>query len=112
MDSYVEQLKPQVSATWRTDELYFKVKGDQKCLYALMDDQTRFWIAQQVADTKRLADVRPLFRESKNLVDVEPKKIILDGAQNFVGAISREYPNPSNRPIHERKDYSTRSESQ
>ena len=33
-----------------------------------MDDETRFWIAQQVADTKYTADVRPLFKEAKEVV--------------------------------------------
>ena len=28
MDKYLEQLKPNVSNAWRTDELYFKVKGN------------------------------------------------------------------------------------
>jgi transposase-like protein len=47
-----EQIKPNVSDVWRTDELYMKVKGNNKYLFALMDDETRFWIAQQVADKK------------------------------------------------------------
>jgi transposase-like protein len=46
---------------WRTDELFVKIKGDMKYLYALMDDETRFWIAQQVADTKFTANINPLF---------------------------------------------------
>jgi transposase-like protein len=41
------------------DELFLKVKGSMKYLYAMMDEQTRFWIAQEVADTKYTADVRP-----------------------------------------------------
>jgi len=32
-----------------------------KYLYALVGDQTRFWIAQEVADTKFTAELRPLF---------------------------------------------------
>jgi putative transposase len=102
MDSYLERIKPQVSETWRTDELYFKVRGNQKYLFALMDDQTRFWIAQQVADTKGLSDIRQMFKDAKMLVDVKPKKIISDGAQNFARAIEREYAYQNPRPIHER----------
>jgi hypothetical protein len=30
----------------------FKGKREYNYLYALMDDETRFWIAQQVAETK------------------------------------------------------------
>ena len=34
-------------------------------LYALMDDETRFWIAQQVADTKYTANINPLLNNPK-----------------------------------------------
>lgn len=62
MNAYLEKIVPYTSNTWRTDELYLRVKGNTKYLYALMDDETRFWIAQQVADSKWTQDVRPLFR--------------------------------------------------
>ena len=55
MQGYLEQIKPNVGEAWRTDELFLKVRGSMKYLYALMDDETRFWIAQQVADTKYTA---------------------------------------------------------
>lgn len=42
MVKYLEQIKPNVSGIWRTDELYLKVKGNTKYLFALMDDETRF----------------------------------------------------------------------
>ena len=68
---------------WRTDELFVKVKGNMKYLYALMDDETRFWIAQQVADTKYTANINPLFREGKELTGKRPNTLISDGAPNF-----------------------------
>jgi len=46
MQKYLEKIKPNVWEAWRTDELYLKIKGNMKYLYALMDDETRFWIAQ------------------------------------------------------------------
>ena len=49
MESYFEKLKPIVGNAWRTDELYVKFRGNMNYLYALMDDETRFWIAQQVS---------------------------------------------------------------
>ena len=47
MEKYLDQLTPQVSNTWRADEIFLKVKGNMKYLYALMDDETRFWIAKR-----------------------------------------------------------------
>ena len=45
MEKYLDKITPNVSDTWRADELFLKVKGNMKYLYALMDDQTRYWIA-------------------------------------------------------------------
>jgi putative transposase len=91
MDKYLEQIKPNVSNVWRTDELYLKVKGNNKYLFALMDDETRFWIAQQVADKKNTSDIRPLFREGKQIAGKKPNVLISDGAPNFHHAYIKEF---------------------
>jgi hypothetical protein len=62
-----------------------------KYLYALMDDQTRFWIAQEVADTKNTADVRPLFQLGQQIAEKQPKTLITDGAPNFHEAYLQEF---------------------
>jgi len=51
-----------------------------------MDYQTRFWIAQQVADTKYTADITPLFREGRKFAGKAPSTLITDGAFNFNSA--------------------------
>ncbi len=79
MNNYVEQIKPNVSDTWRADELYIKVRGDLKYLFAMMDDETRFWIAQEVAETKDKHDARTLFFRAKRLMGKTPKTLITDG---------------------------------
>lgn len=37
----LEKIKPNVYDTWRTEELFVKIKGNMKYLYALMDDETK-----------------------------------------------------------------------
>jgi transposase-like protein len=91
MSKYLEKITPNVSDTWRADELYLKVKGDTKYLYALMDDETRFWIAKEVANTKYTADVTPLFRQGKKLAGKAPSVVITDGAFNFHSAFEKAY---------------------
>jgi transposase-like protein/predicted nucleic acid-binding Zn finger protein len=91
MDKYLDRITPNVSDTWRADELFLKVKGNMKYLYALMDDQTRFWIAQEVADTKFTADLRPLFQKGKEIAEKNPKTLITDGAPNFHEAYEKEF---------------------
>lgn len=91
MEQYLEKITPNVSDTWRTDEIYLKIKGDTKYLYAIMDDETRFMIAQQVADTKFTYDVRPLFQEARETAGKKPLTLISDGAPNFHQAFMKEY---------------------
>jgi putative transposase len=79
MNSYLENVLPNVSDTWRADELHVKVKGDMKYLFAVMDDETRFWIAQEVAETKDRHDVRTLFSKAKYLMGKQPRMLITDG---------------------------------
>ena len=102
MQKYVETLKPNVSDTWRADELFVKISGNQKYLFAMMDDETRFWIAQQVADKKYVANIRPMFKQARKVADKNPATIISDGASNFAMAINDEFSDPRTRPTHYR----------
>ena len=91
MESYLEQIVPKVGDKWRADELFLKVKGDTKYLYALMDDDTRFWIAKQVSDNKYKDNIQQMFRDGKTLTQKKPKVLITDGAKNFHQAFQKEF---------------------
>ena len=91
MEEYVMKLKVDVSDTWRADELWVKVNGNMKYVFALMDDETRFWIAQEVADSKYKHDARKLFRMGKELMGKKPKTIITDGLKSYHDAYKKEY---------------------
>ena len=103
MQRYVEKITPEVGEAWRADELYFKVEGDMKYLFAIMDEDTRFWIAQQVADTKYTADVRPLFAEAKEKAEKIPLTLTTDGGQHFVPAFKKEFLTADRYAQHIRK---------
>ena len=90
MEKYLEKITPNVSNAWRADEMNLKIKGNTKYIYALMDDETRFWIAQQEAHTKYTADVSPLLAKGKEIAKTRPKTFITDGAPNFHTAYERE----------------------
>jgi transposase-like protein len=91
MEKYLEKIVPQVGETWRADEIFLKVSGNMKYLYAMMDDETRFWIAKQVADTKYTQDVRPMFEQAKEFAQRKPEVLITDGARNFETAYRKEF---------------------
>ncbi len=55
-----------------------------------MDDEKRFWIAQQVAETKNTADITPLFQKGKDVAWTRSNTLISEGAPNFYTAFNRE----------------------
>jgi transposase-like protein len=91
MGQYVEKIVPNVSDIWRADELYVKIKGDMKYLFALMDDQTRFWIAQEVAESKYSHDARKLFQMGGRVTGKKPKTLITDGLPAYHDACNKEF---------------------
>ncbi|HML03873.1 MAG TPA: DDE-type integrase/transposase/recombinase [Candidatus Bathyarchaeia archaeon] len=91
MKDYVEKLVPDVSDTWRADELYVKIKGDMKYLFALIDDETRFWIAQEVAESKYKHDARVLFQLGVKVAGKKPMTLITDGLPAYHDAFNKEF---------------------
>ena len=91
MEQYIEKIQPQVSDTWRADEIYVKIKGDKKYLFALMDDETRYWIAQEVAGTKFKHDAAKIFREAKEIAGKNPNVLITDGLPAYHNAFNQEF---------------------
>jgi len=92
MDKYLERLTPQVSDTWRADELWVKFRGDRKYLFAMMDDETRFWIAQEVSHVKENAYANRLFVHAKRVAGKEPKTLITDALGSSKMAAEFEFP--------------------
>jgi len=91
MGQYVEKIVPKVGDTWRADELYVKIKGDMKYLFALMDDETRYWIAQEVAESKYKHDARKLFQLGQQVTGKKPMTIITDGLPAYHDAYKKEF---------------------
>jgi transposase-like protein len=91
MKSYMDNIKPNVSQTWRADEVYVKIRGDMKYLFALMDDETRYWIAQEVADSKHIHDAREIFHDAKIIADKRPETLITDGLPAYRKAFNDEF---------------------
>jgi transposase-like protein len=100
MEKYLEQIKPQVSDVWRADELHLKIKGNMKYLFATMDDQTRFLIAQEAAEAKYTHDARHLLQISREAAGKQPKILITDGLPADHGAFMREYWTRTNGAQH------------
>jgi len=94
MEKYLGKITPQVSDTWRADEMWLKIKGNPKYLYALMDDETRFWIAKEVAGDKFSREATDyassLFSQGKHVAGKIPMTLITDGLHAYHLAWKRE----------------------
>src|SRR5437879_8947009 len=91
MQNYLDKIVPQVGDTWRADEVWVKFGGNMKYVFALMDDETRFWIAQEVANTKEQHDAQGLFAKGKHVTQTKPKVLITDGLQSYKDAYQKEF---------------------
>ena len=91
MDKYLDKITPQVGESWRTDEIYLKIKGNRKYLFAMLDSETRFWLAKMIAEHKGNDDVKPMFEDAERLAGKKPTTLISDGASNFHHAWKDQY---------------------
>jgi len=58
----------------------------------MMDTETRFWIAQEVAETKEKHDARALFFRAKRIMGKEPKVLVTDGLPSYAVACEQAFP--------------------
>lgn len=102
MKEYLNKINPQVGDAWRADEVFMKVRGELKYVFSVMDDETRFWIAQEVADRKEGHDTRSLFAKAKEVTGMKPKVIITDGLKSYSEAYQKEFwtQKRENRTLH------------
>jgi len=92
MDNYLEKITPNVSDKWRADEVYIKFKGNRKYLFAVMDDETRFWIAQEVSNVKEGAKASRLFMQAKRVAGKSPSTLITDALGSYSMAAKLDFP--------------------
>ena len=91
MDDYLSTITPQVGEKWHADEVWLKVKGDRKYLFAMMDNETRFWIAQEVADSKFKHDAQSLLKMGKTVTKKTPSVFVTDGLPAYNDAFKKEF---------------------
>jgi transposase-like protein len=62
-----------------------------KYLFAIMDDETRFCIAQEISDSKYAHDARTLFQAGVKVAGKKPMTIITDGLPAYHDAYKKEF---------------------
>ena len=76
---YTDSLTPDVGNWYRGDEVWVKIDGKKHYLFATMDDDTRYWLAGELADSKDKHDADNIFRMTKkNAGGKNPSVLITD----------------------------------
>ncbi len=91
MNRYTEQFTPKVSEAWHVDEQAIKSKGKQKWAWNVLDENTRFLIANNITDSRYIKDAREVLQKAKETAKSNPKFIITDGLWSYEKAIKKEF---------------------
>ena len=76
---YVDKIVPRVGDWIRADEAFIRVSGKMNYLFSTMDDETRFWLIGEMADTKFQHQADKLLVSTVNMTQKTPRAFITDG---------------------------------
>ena len=83
MTRLADSIMPQTGEQWRTDEIYMSIRGERKYMFAMLDTETRYWIAKMVAENKGTDDVKPMFEKTRSVAGKVSETLVSDSAANF-----------------------------
>ena len=59
--------------------------------FSFMDEETWYWIAQEVADSKHINDAGKIFHEGGEITGKTPETLITDGQPAYQDAFNKEF---------------------
>lgn len=76
---YTDSLKADLSDIWHVDETAIKIKGKQKWFWEIIDEKTRFMVAEHLSNSRTIKDSKILFKEARSRCIKKPRIIYADG---------------------------------
>ena len=106
VSKYLNEIVPRTGNWVRADEVWIKVAGEQKYLFASMDDDTRYWLASDLADTKFQHNADKLLELTKKAIGKNPTQFITDGLPAYRKSSKKVFGKSTHhtRHIHIQKD--------
>ena len=86
---YLREIVPRVGDWCRADEVWVKIAGKQNYLFASMDDDTRFWEAFDLAETKFQHSADKLLEMTMQQIGKTPKVFKTDGLPAYARSSKR-----------------------
>ena len=83
---YLNEIIPRTNSRTmvRADEMWIKIKGKQVYLFASMDDDTRYWLASEMAHTKFQHNADKLLELTKEKIGKNPAHFVTDGLPAYM----------------------------
>ena len=84
----------------RADEVWIKVNGEQKYLFASMDDDSRYWLASDMAETKFQHNADKLLELTKEKIGKSPSHFVTDGLPAYMKSSKKVFGKDTNHIRH------------
>ena len=98
--SYLNGIVPRVGGWFRADEVWVKINGKQYYLFASMDDDTRYWLASDLADNKFQHNADSLLDMTKKQAGKAPRNFITDGLPAYAKSSKKVFGKKTNHVKH------------
>ena len=102
VSDYLEEIVPRTASRTmvRADEVWVKVAGEQKYLFASMDDDTRFWLAAEMSHTKFQREADGLLSMTKRKIGKSPAHFVTDGLPAYMKSSKKIFGKKTNHMRH------------
>ena len=102
VSDYLDEIIPRTSSRTmvRADEVWIKIAGNQDYLFASMDDDTRYWLASDVAETKFQHSADRLLELTKKKIGKSPTHFVTDGLQAYMKSSKKVFGKKTNHVRH------------
>ena len=97
---YLNGIVPRVGDWFRADEVWIKIAGKQNYLFASMDDDTRYWLASDMAETKFQHNADNLLELTKLQAGKVPRNFITDGLPAYMKSSKKVFGKKTNHVRH------------
>lgn len=91
INDYTNTLKPQTSERIHIDEQAVKVKGVNEWCWNVLDNKTRFLLANQITKKRFISDARSIIQKAKPYLSQKPTEVATDKGKFYPKAIRREF---------------------
>ena len=97
---YLNRIVPRVGGWFRADEVWVKINGRQCYLFASMDDDTRYWLASDLATTKFQHNADSLLEMTRKQAGKAPRNFITDGLPAYAKSSRKVFGKGTNHVKH------------